>query len=209
MQIVNFIKDSTNECYPFNWGITLFSLGCNLHCKMCDGYNYEKISNSENVIDNAINVIKNNITPLHDCVIFIGGEPTIWGEKLIKVLEYCKNMGMNTKIFTNGMLPDVVKNINEQELCDAWSVDIKGINNIKEQFNIDDEVYKKNIKLTLYNITQYNLPLELRTTFFDGNINDKKEIQELCKDFVKTYSKYTSYTKYIEQKDVRGIINGR
>lgn len=206
MQIVNYIKDSTIECAPFNWGLTLFSFGCNLHCKMCEGYNYERITNEENILDNAINIIKNNITPLHDCVVFIGGEPTIWDDKLIEALEYCNSNNLKTKIFTNGMLPDIVKKINDKKLCDAWSVDFKGLYNIKEQFGIDDNLYKENIKKTLYNITQNNLPLELRTTFFDGNITDKKEICKLGKDFIKTYSKYVDYAKYIEQKDVRKIL---
>ena len=50
MQIVNFIKDSTIECSPFNWGLTLFSYGCNFKCKMCRGYNYEKVTNKANII---------------------------------------------------------------------------------------------------------------------------------------------------------------
>lgn len=206
MQIVNFIKDSINECAPFNWGLTLFSFGCNLHCKMCDGYNYEKITNKNNILGNAIDIINKNITPMHDCVVFIGGEPTIWKDDLIKSLEYCHNKGLKTKIFTNGMLPDVVKEINKLKLCDAWSVDFKGINNILEQFGIDDNKYKNNLSETLFNITDNNLPLEIRTTFFDGNILDKKEIIKLGEDFIKKYNKYGHYAKYIEQKDVRDIV---
>ena len=74
MQIVNFIKDSTIECSPFNWGLTLFSYGCNFKCKMCRGYNYEKVTDKANIIGEARAIIEENITPLHDCVVFLGGE---------------------------------------------------------------------------------------------------------------------------------------
>ena len=57
MQIVNFIKDSTVECSPLKWGLTLFSFGCNLHCKMCEGYNYETVTNKDNIIGEAKDII--------------------------------------------------------------------------------------------------------------------------------------------------------
>ena len=116
MQIVNFIKDSTVECSPFNWGLTLFSFGCNLHCKMCEGYNYEKITNSENIIGEATEIIQQNITPLHDSVVFIGGEPTIWGDQLENALKLCHEKGLKTKIFSNGVNSEVIERINNSSV---------------------------------------------------------------------------------------------
>ena len=210
MQVVSFISDSTIECAPFTWGLTLFSFGCNLHCKMCEGYNYEIVTNKNNITDNAISVIRKNITPLHDCVVFLGGEPTIWGEKLVEALKFCKSRGLYTKIFTNGMLPDVVNEINEMKLCDAWSVDFKGLSDIKENFGVDDLDYLLNVNKTLVNIMEHELPLEIRTTFFEGNEKDRESIIGRQEGIIKNYKDKCKgvYAKYIIQEDIRVLRNG-
>lgn len=211
MKIVNVIKDSFQECAPFKWGLTLFSHGCNLCCDICKGYNYEMVMNKENIIGDAIEIITKNITSMHDSVIFIGGEPTIYGEKLIQSLKFCKDRGLKTKIFTNGMLPSVVQSICDKKLCDAWSVDYKGISDSIAPFiGIEAESYLTNIRKTIKYIIENKLPLEIRTTFFDGNIKDKEIIKGrmvlLKEGIYKKYNKYP-YFKYIEQYDIREHIN--
>ncbi len=210
MKIVSYISDSTIECAPFNWGLTLFSYGCNLHCKMCEGYNYEVVTNKDNITDDAISVINKAITPLHDCVVFLGGEPTIWDEDLIKALNYCKSKGLHTKIFTNGMRPDIVNKINEAKLCDAWSVDFKGLSNIKENFGVDDLDYILNVEKTIVNIMSYRLPLEIRTTFFEGNNSEREEIVRKQEDVIRNYKERCNgvYANYIIQEDIRALRNG-
>ncbi len=210
MKIVSYITDSTIECAPFTWGMTLFSYGCNLHCKMCEGYNYEIVTNKDNITDDAISVIDKNITPLHDCVVFLGGEPTIWGEELIEALKFCKSKGLHTKIFTNGMRPDIVSKINEAKLCDVWSVDFKGLNNIKENFGVDDLDYILYVERTIMDIMSYRLPLEIRTTFFEGNNSEREEIVRKQEDVIRNYKERCNgvYAKYIIQEDIRTLRNG-
>ena len=132
MQIVNYIKDSTIECSPFSWGLTLFSFGCNFHCKMCDGYNYEKVTNKDNIIGNAKEIIEQNITPMHDCVIFLGGEPTIWGDKLIEALKFCHEKGLKTKIFSNGYNYKIIEKINESNFWDDQNSALEIVNEKNE-----------------------------------------------------------------------------
>ena len=112
MQIVSIVKDTFIESAPFNWGISLFSFGCNLQCSFCKGYNYETVTNTKNIIGNAISILEAEVKPCHDCVIFIGGEPTIWGNKLIEALKWCKDHNKKTKIFSNGLNYEVIKDIN-------------------------------------------------------------------------------------------------
>ena len=203
MQIVNFIKDSTVECSPFSWGLTLFSLGCNLHCKMCEGYNYEKVTNPDNVIGEAIEIIKNNITPMHDSVVFIGGEPTIWGDKLEAALQFCHDRRLKTKIFSNGFNCGVIEEINNMGLCDAWSIDFKGLHNIQQEFGVPAQDYLMNVEYSINDIARRNLPLEIRTTFYHGNEQWREDIKKYVEqNFISKYSKI----KYIKQEDVRSII---
>lgn len=203
MQIVNYIKDSTTECGPFNWGLTLFSLGCNMHCKMCDGYNYEKVTDAKNVVGNAIDIIKDNITPMHDCVVFIGGEPTVWGEKLLDALKFCHEQGLKTKIFSNGLNSEMVEKINDNHLCDSWSIDFKGLHNIQQEFGVPAQEYLPHVEYSIYDIANRHLPLEIRTTFYEGNESQREEIRKYVKDNFLTKFKNI---EFIEQEDARGII---
>lgn len=209
MKIVNYIIDSNIECSPFNWGLVLFCYGCNLHCKMCEGYNFEKVTDKSNIVGNAIEIIEKNITPMHDTVVFLGGEPTIYDDKLIEALEYCKNKGLKTKIFTNGMNVEVIKKINNKNLCDAWSLDFKGVNNLKEEIGIETELYLQNLLISVNNIISNNLPLELRTTIYKENEKDLQEIKETANKIIK-FGKDINGENYniqwIEQHDVRGIL---
>ena len=203
MKIVNFIKDSTIECSPFTWGLTLFSFGCNFHCKMCEGYNYEKVTNPSNIIGDAISIIRSNLTPMHDCVVFIGGEPTIWKEDLKKVLKFCHEKGVKTKIFSNGFNSQIIEEINNEGICDAWSIDFKGLNSIQEQFGVPATEYLINVSSSILDIANRGLPLEIRTTFYSGNMQWKDKIKKyVYNNFLYKYP----YIKYIEQEDVRDII---
>lgn len=204
MQIVSYEKDTFIECSPFSWGMTLFSFGCNLHCKMCEGYNYERVIDKENIIGNAIDIIKDNITPMHDCVVFLGGEPTIWGDKLIEALKYCKSIGLKTKIFSNGLLPNVIKQINDLKLCDAWSIDYKGVYNVKKElsFNGGYKKYMKTLYLSIINIMENELPLEIRTTIYEAN----KDSEDIIKAIICLMLVFYDKGKHIIQYDVRDKI---
>lgn len=202
MQIVNYIKDSTVECSPFKWGLTLFSFGCNFHCKMCEGYNYEKVTDPKNITGEAIEIIRENITPLHDSVVFIGGEPTIW-EDLENALEFCHEQGLKTKIFSNGFNTEAIERINKKKLCDAWSIDFKGIHNIQQEFGIPAQDYLPRVEYSIVDIAEKGLPLEIRTTFYNGNEQWREDIKEYVKRMF--LNKYPHIT-YIIQEDVRDII---
>lgn len=206
MDIVNIVKDSFIESAPFNWGISLFSFGCNLQCSFCKGYNYETVTNRNNIIGDALTILKNEVKPCHDCVIFIGGEPTIWGDDLLAALTWCQSRGKKTKIFSNGYNYKLVQRINSLGLCDAWSIDYKGLKGkVGNYIGVDGEKYYDNMMESIQNIIQHNLPLEIRTTYFEGNIEDKENIRKEV-DKIKEYmdnNSYHNYFKYFEQKDFR------
>lgn len=203
MQIVNYIKDSTIECSPFIWGLTLFCHGCNFQCSMCKGYNYEKVTDPENIIGKATDIIKSNITPLHDCVVFLGGEPTIWGDKLKEALQLCHSLNLKTKIFSNGFNHELIEQINKEGLCDAWSIDFKLLNNIQQEIGVPAQEYLVNLDMSIFDIIRHELPLEIRTTYYSGNKDQRESIEDYIN---KTYkSKYDKLIR-IEQEDVRCLL---
>lgn len=206
MQIVSVVKDSFIESAPFNWGVSLFSFGCNLQCLFCKGYNYETIMDKNNIIGDVFSILEEYVKPCHDCVIFIGGEPTIWGDTLIDALGWCKDHGKKTKIFSNGLDDHIIEKINEQNLCDAWSIDYKGLkDNVGNYIGVDGELYHQKVMNSINDIIRHNLPLEIRTTYFEGNEKDREEIRKDIKgieDYMKSNG-FTNYYKYFEQEDFR------
>lgn len=209
MKIVNIIRDSFIECAPFTWGISLFSFGCNLRCDFCKGYNYETVTNEKNIIGDVIEILESEVTPAHDCVIFIGGEPTIWGKDLMKALQWCKDNGKKTKIFSNGYAYNTIKEINDLGLCDAWSIDYKGLKNkVGAYIGVSSDEYFNNLTKTLTDIISRNIPLEIRTTYFDDNLEDRENIRKEIKELERFMEEkeFNSYYKYFEQEDFRKKI---
>ena len=208
MKIVSIIKDSFQEVAPFNWGLTLFCFGCNLKCTCCKGYNYEMVTDKNNIVGDAKVLIDKNITPIHDTVVFLGGEPTIHGESLIESLQYCKSKGLKTKIFTNGINSSLVKKINEMELCDSWSVDLKCTSNTIESLGVTNQAYFRPLLRTILNIIKHKLPLEIRTTLHEDNMEDKDKLSEIGNNIINKYKikSPNTYSKYIIQKDFRQFL---
>lgn len=206
MKIVSVVRDSFIESAPFTWGISLFSFGCNLQCEFCKGYNYETVTNEKNVIGDVIEVLEAEVTPAHDCVIFIGGEPTIWGDDLIEALYWCKDHDKKTKIFSNGYNCELIERINSMKLCDAWSIDYKGTpEHVGSYIGVPADTYCFNVNRSINSIIRRNLPLEIRTTYFEGNLQDKEEIRERIKEMEEYMQAchYSAYYRYFEQDDFR------
>lgn len=165
MKIVSYIQEGFQE-YEDHISVILFSLGCNFKCIGC--YNYEQIINPDNVIGSAIEMIDVLVTPLHDAVVFLGGEPTIWREGLPKACQYAKSKGLLTKVYTNGYSPDVVRALNEGKLVDAYSVDLKAVENVGSIIGkpISADEYLTAVNETMEDILHHKLPVEIRTTAF-------------------------------------------
>lgn len=127
-------------------------------------------------VGQALDVINKNLTPLHDAVVFLGGEPTIHAD-LPSVAQYVKDLRLNRKVYTNGLNPDVVERLNEKQLVDAYSVDFKTIDDASFLgMNIPLNTYLTLVRKTIDNILENNISLELRTTLFTGvNIDGIKE----------------------------------
>ena len=172
MQIVSVIQDAFQE-YQNEHSLILFSYGCNSDCYHC--YNKETVTNPKNIIGSAIDVMEKHLTPMHTAVVFLGGEPTIH-DKLLDTCWYVKNkLKLKTKIFTNGLLPDKVLEINAAGLCDAWSIDFKCISTPIGVLgiNISAGDYIANIHICVESCRKTNVPIEIRTTCLNS-INDNQ-----------------------------------
>jgi len=178
MKIVQVILDSFQE-YEDYQALVLFCSGCNLACRGC--YNYEEITQGESK-GTAIELLDAHITPLHEAAVFLGGEPTLWGQKLVDAAERAHTKhALRVKVFTNGMMPDVVENVASRGILDALSVDLKCISNASNVLGttIDDEMYLQRVTETVRAAQKYRVDVELRTTTFQ-HIGDVAAIERFA-----------------------------
>ena len=127
-------------------------------------------------IGQAREVIDRYLTPLHDAVVFLGGEPTIHPD-LPSLAGYVKSLRLNRKVYTNGLNPDMVERLNDSGLVDSYSVDFKTIDDSSFLgMNIPLSVYLKNVRMSIDNILDHGIDLEIRTTRWTGvNIDGIKK----------------------------------
>lgn len=134
----------------------------------------------------ALDIINTKLTPFHEGVVFLGGEPTLWAD-LPDLITQVKQVGLATKLYTNGMNSRMLEQILKSGSLDALSIDLKtlssqeviGVKCFSELSNYIDAV-KDSLDLAY----KAGVPLEVRTTKFKG-VN-LKEIEDFLKS---NYSK--------------------
>jgi pyruvate formate lyase activating enzyme len=112
--------------YPGKVAAALFFCGCNLRCPWC--YNWELVTSPPDDLtglDEALELVRKRKRLLGG-VVLSGGEPTLL-EELPLIIAEIKRMGLPVKLDTNGMLPDVLKNLckNGDTRPDFIAMDIK------------------------------------------------------------------------------------
>lgn len=101
----------------------VFFRGCPVQCWYCQNKN---ILTGEDRRDT--NEIMNQIRAsslLISAVVFSGGEATMQPEALSYLAEKSKNLGLKTGIHTNGVFPEVIRELIEKGLIDHVALDVK------------------------------------------------------------------------------------
>lgn len=182
MKIVSIIPESFLD-YEDHLSIVLFCYGCNIECSYCFSYNY--ITNSENIINRtAEQLIDENINPLIDGLVFLGGEPTIYPDSLKSIALYAKkNYNLDIKLFTNGTNPEIVCLGLEEGWLDHVSIDFKAVQDLIYLKGVNP--YEKVVSLLeRINSLKLNNQAEVRTTLH-SSLNDEEldHIISVCKKF--------------------------
>lgn len=169
--IHSVIRDSFQE-YSDEISLVLFSPGCNYHCPTCSNkmlLDQREYHNPNNLsIEEAL---EKYVTPLTTAVVFLGGEPTIYGDSLVSASIYVKEKypHLKTKIFTNGCSPSTINKMLQQNTLNALSIDLKTLNNFSYCLgaSVTENIYLGNIFTVLSLCEKYGIPSEIRTTAFD------------------------------------------
>jgi pyruvate formate lyase activating enzyme len=190
MKIVHIIPESFLE-YENHISMVLFSFLCNIKCSFC--FNYDFVSDPDKLIGEIgggdYSLIDRNMNPLIDGLVFLGGEPTIYGKELFEISHYAKNTyNLDIKLFTNGTNPDIILEGLEQNFFDAVSIDYKSVYNYNNTINTDNlgstfQDFHRNLVNLLEQISSRGFAsrVEVRTTRYDGMTDVELElIKKTC-----------------------------
>lgn len=184
MKIVSVISESFLE-YEDHISLVLFTYGCNFHCDYC--YNYSTISDPNAIINKPVmDIIQDNINPLIDGLVWLGGEPTIYGRELIDLSLNIKKMwNLDIKLFTNGSNPDIITQGIIEGAFDKISVDFKTLYNKEGGFPCSYPSHHLNL---LDKLRSERERIEIRTTQA-AYITDKEisDIRNICDGYGYNY----------------------
>lgn len=184
--IKSFLGTSLIE-YPGKISAVVFIGGCNLRCPFC--YNLDLVlpERLEKIPDIPPKQIIEELKKRKgfiDGVSFTGGEPLLWQEMPDFIKRVKKEVGIDIKIDTNGMLPDRLKEV--LPFVDYISMDIKSSPK-KYPLATGNKVGFEKIKESI-EIIKKTKDYEFRTTMVPG-IVDKKDLKEICRK-IKKVKKY-------------------
>lgn len=150
--------------YPDKISCVIFLKGCNFFCGFC--YNKQlvlpelldtKPDLSEKEIQDFLDARKGLI----DAVVITGGEPTIFGDDLIRFIKQIKDRGYLIKLDSNGSNPEMLKKTIDDNLVDYIAMDLK---DVFENYNKYTNIPPENIKRSFELIKDSNIPHEFRIT---------------------------------------------
>ncbi len=178
MQIRGWVKTSLID-YPGRIATVLFTGGCNFRCPYCQ--NAELVLHPESLPEiNPADVFQllRRRRGLIDGVVITGGEPTLH-EGLEDFLRKLKELGLATKLDTNGYRPEVLRQLLERELLDYVALDIKATPakySLAAGVPIDLRRIEESVELLLSSGIEH----EFRTTVVPG-IVAPEDVEEMAK----------------------------
>jgi len=110
--------------YPGKVACTVFLQGCNFRCPFCHNTDLLPHHGEEFLTLGEFREFLASRKGLIDAVCVSGGEPTLAPE-IFELFSAIKEQGFAAKLDTNGMRPDVLKALVEQNLIDYVAMDIK------------------------------------------------------------------------------------
>ncbi len=165
--------------WPGKISAVIFLPKCSFRCHYC--YNPEFINNPDILPDIEDNKIFNYLEKKKnwlDGVVMLGGEPTIHPE-FKKIVSKIKKIGLGVAVHTNGISPDVNKELIENGLVDYFAMDIK---TAKDEYQkvVNTKQDMDKIQQSIDIIISSGIDYEFRTTAVPGLI-DKEQILKIGK----------------------------
>lgn len=112
--------------FPERIACTVFISGCNLRCPFCHNASLVVTNSQEDHIsENELISFLQSRRGLLDGVCITGGEPTIYGDELMALIQKIRGLGFAVKLDTNGTNPSLLTELINEGLLDYVAMDIK------------------------------------------------------------------------------------
>lgn len=178
---ISAVQKLTLLDFPERLACIVFTPGCNFRCGYCH--------NPEFVLPESVKALRQSFIEPESVfeflerrrgrlegVVISGGEPTLQ-RGLPEFLRKVKQMGFETKLDTNGSLPEILKPLLEEELIDYVAMDIKtSISRYREltEACVRPEAIRESIALIKTRASDY----EFRTTIVQEH-HDEQTLREM------------------------------
>lgn len=163
--------------FPGKVACTVFLQGCNFRCPFCHNSELLPREGEELMsVSDLLGFLKTR-TGLLDAVCISGGEPTLCVETE-EIFRGAKDLGYATKLDTNGMRPDVLRNLVESGLVDYVAMDLKSSPSRYAEaaglLKLDFENITESVRFLLSDAVDY----EFRTTVVN-ELHDEATMREM------------------------------
>ena len=163
--------------FPGKVACTVFLQGCNFRCPFCHNTDLLPHEGEEFLTLEGFSEFLKTRKGLIDAVCVSGGEPTLAPE-LFDLFSAIKDQGYAAKLDTNGMRPDVLKQLVEKKLIDYVAMDIKSSpSRYAHAAGLPQIAFEKIVESVAFLLTDA-VDYELRTTVV-SEIHDEACIQEM------------------------------
>ena len=163
--------------YPDTISAIIWTIGCNFRCPFC--YNKDLVFGRVETIseEEVLSFLEKRKVMLEGLVIS-GGEPLLQDD-IVSFAEKVKKMGYLIKIDTNGMYPEMLKELIDRKLVDYIAMDVKAPKNKYDSLSgvkVDIKKIEKSIEMIRSSLINY----EFKTTFA-SNLLTREDIVEIAK----------------------------
>ncbi len=185
--------------YPGKIASVIFTYLCNFRCPYC--YNVdlvlpERISKLPDISEDQIMEELKRRKGFIKGVVITGGEPTIWGKKLINLVERIYyEIGLPVKLDTNGSNPEMVKTLLERGIVDFFAVDFKTSPRRYDEVRGNFRDVEKTFDL----LKRVPEKVEIRITFYPPLVSER-DLEEML-PYLKNF-KFIAFQKYIPEENL-------
>ncbi len=157
--------------FPDTPAAIVWFAGCNLRCLYC--YNPDIVLGEGRIsIEQALSILAKRVGFLEG-VVLSGGECTLYSD-LIPFCLSIKEMGYKIKMDTNGMRPDVIRQLLEKNLLDYVALDYKAPDS--KMNDICGGGSEKRFWQSFDTLQSFNVAFEVRTTFHPDLLSEEEII---------------------------------
>ena len=163
--------------FPGRVSSLVFTGSCNLSCGFCHnpGLVLDPEQYPDYPLDELLDELKQRSSFI-DGIVVSGGEPTL-APGLAGFLEQVKALGLQVKLDSNGLLPQVLSSLLERKLVDYLAIDFKTSPTRYSELHsqaVDTAALLASCRLTIESAPEY----EFRTTCVPGLVTEK-ELHEM------------------------------